>query len=157
MHITRFLLIAIFLFSLVERTFGSKVDTRVDATNIKTLPFFVRAEKTHSGREMVFTVIAGRSLSSAIAGEGMDFSFQTATLSVYDGRHFISSCSVAGEKVPAGMEHVTPSFLQSGVLFEFTVSRNYLTSSKFEVWYVSGRHPAINAYTFMLKSFVDAK
>ena len=156
MGITRFIFIAAFLLSPLGKVFGSMVIAPVDATNIQTMPFVVRAEKTDYGQKIHFRVIAGRKLSNGNGGEVMDFSFEGATLSVYDGTNFISSCSVAGQKVPADMQRVTASLAESGILFEFAVSTNYLTSSRFEVAYVSGRHPAIADYRFMLKSFVDA-
>ena len=156
MRIIRFIFIAAFLLSPAGQVFGSMVVTPIDATNIQTMPFVVRAERTDYGQKILFKVIAGRNLPNGSGGEVMDFSFESATLSVYDGTNFISSCSVAGKKVPADMPHVTASLAERGILFEFTVSTNYLTSSRFEVAYVSGRHPAIMDYTFMLKSFVHA-
>jgi hypothetical protein len=41
-----------------------------------------------------------------------------------------------------------------GVLFEFTVSTNYLASVQFEIGYGSSLHPAIDNYRFALQTFV---
>src|SRR5258708_7268391 len=115
MRITRFIFMAAFLLSPAWRIFGSMVITPVNATNIQTMPFVVRAEKSDYGQKILFRVIAGRNLPNGSGGEVMDFSFESATLSAYDGTNFISSCSVAGKKVPADM-HVTASLTESGTL-----------------------------------------
>ena len=54
------------------------------------------------------------------------------------------------------MQGVKAPLADKGVLFEFTVSTNYLTSVQFEIGYGSALHPAIDNYRFALQTFVPA-
>ncbi len=130
MRIIQFIFIALILFNQAWQVFGSMVITPVDATNIQTMPFVVTAEPTDGGKKIVFRVIAGRKLNES-KGEVMDLSFESATLSAYDGTNFVASCGVAGAKVPADMQHVPTPLAQDGV--GISVHREQELSDLFQI------------------------
>ena len=156
MRMTRFIFITTFLLT-VNRAFGLFVVLDVDVTNINTMPFAVRAERTNNDKDILFRVIVARHLPDQAGGEAMKFSFESATLAAYDGTNFISSGSVTGKSVPSDMQGVGSDLAKEGIMFEFVVSTNHLTSSILDVSYVSGRHPEIADYRFRLKTFIHGK
>ncbi len=149
-------MVATLLFTAI-RVFGSLVVTEVDATNIQTMPFVISVKPTDHGKRMLFRVVAARHLPDQTGGAAMDFSFESATLSAYEGTNFISSCSVSCGSVPSDMQRSGSVLAKSGIMFEFIVSTNCLTSSRFEIAYVSGRYPAIAAYRFRLETFIHGR
>lgn len=149
-------LAAVILLNPAYRVLGSMVILSVDSTNIQTLPFVVKTEEADYGRKILFRVIADPKGAPYAPEDNMHFSLGRASLSVYDGTNCISSCSVAGQKVPSNMRDVKPPLADKGVLFEFTVGTNYLRSVEFEIGYGSTLHPAIDNYRFALQTFVPA-
>ena len=138
------------------RVWGSMVVISVDSTNIQSLPFVVKTHPADSGTSISFRIIADPKGPPYAADDNMHFSLVGASLSVYDGSNCVSSCRIAGEKVPSNMDGVKAPLADKGVLFEFTVATNHLASVQFEIGYVSALHPAIDNYRFALPTFVPA-
>jgi hypothetical protein len=149
-------LAAVILFNSAYRVLGSMVTISVDSTNIQTLPFVIKTEKIDYGKQIRFSVVADPKGAPYAPDDNMHFSLGGASLSVYDGTNCISSCSVAGQKVPSNMRDVKPPLADKGVLFEFAVGTNYLHSVEFEIGYGSALHPAIDNYRFALQTFVPS-
>jgi hypothetical protein len=136
------------------------VEISVDASSIKSVPFVVYSENADYGKMIIFNIIADPKSGPFSPGDNMHFHLDGASLSVHDGTDFISLCSVTGGKLPSNMQDWLKVPLaekgiafEKGVLFEFTVSPNHLTSVTFEVGYASGLHPALKGYLFDLKTF----
>jgi hypothetical protein len=125
-------------------------------STIQTLPFVVKTEKIDYGKQILFRVVADPKGAPYAPDDNMHFSLGGASLSVYDGTNCISSCSVAGQKVPSNMRDMKPPLADKGVLFEFTVGTNYLRSVEFEIGYGSALHPTIDNYRFALQTFAPA-
>jgi membrane-associated protease RseP (regulator of RpoE activity) len=161
MRIFRFLFIAFALLQLSSRVWADMEEFPVDPASIKSMPFVVVVENADYGNMILFRIIADPKGIASGAGEDMKFQLDGASLTVHQGADFISSCCVAGQKLPENMqeEWKVPlaekkiAFAQ-GVLFEFTVSPKHLDAATFEIGYASGSHPALNNYHFELKSFV---
>jgi hypothetical protein len=146
-------LAAIILLNPAYRVWGSMVVISVNSTNIQTMPFVLKAEPVDYGKKILFRIIANPKGSPYAPDDNMHFSLAGASLTVYAGSNFISSCSVTGQKVPSNMQGVKEPLADKGVLYEFTVSTNYLPSVEFEIGYVSALHPAIDNYRFALQKF----
>jgi len=139
------------------RVWGSMVVISVDSTNIQSMPFIVRTDTSgnaSSEKSINFYVIADPKGPPYAPDDNMHFSLRGASLSIYDGTNFISSCSVAGGNVPEFMRDVKIPFAKKGVFFSFQVGTNHLDSADFEIGYGSDLHPAIDSYRFALRTFV---
>lgn len=150
----------LFLCALAGQAWGSMVVIKVDATNIHTMPFVVRTDRSGNALyngTMNFSVIANPKGPPYGPADNMHFSLNGAYLSVYGGTNLnsdlVSSCTIAGGKVPRFMRDVKSPLVKNGVFYSFEVSLNRLDSVTFEIWYISDLHPAIQAYRFALRSF----
>lgn len=148
--------VAAMLVGPAGRVWGSMVVISVDSTNIQSLPFAVKTGPADAGKSILFRIIAAPKGPPYAADDNMHFSLAGASLSVYDGSTCVSSCSIAGQKVPSNMDDVKAPLADKGVLFEFAVDTNHLASVRFEIGYVSALHPAIDNYRFALPTFVPA-
>ena len=145
------------LFNPAYRVWGSMVVISVDSTNIQSMPFVVRTDTSGNAsyeKSINFYVIADPKGHPYTPGDNMHFSLDGANLSIYDGTNLVSSCSVAGGKVPSFMQDVNAPFMTNGVFYSFEVGTNHLDSANFEICYGSGIHPAIDCYRFALRTFV---
>ena len=150
-------LAAIILVSPAFRVCGSMVVISVDSTNIQSMPFAVRTDTSGNAsfdKSINFYVIADPKGPPYTPGDNMHFSLGGANLSIYDGTNLVSSCSVAGGKVPSFMQDVNAPFMTKGVFYSFEMGTNHLESANFEICYGSGIHPAIDCYRFALRTFV---
>lgn len=155
-------IVAILALNHASRVLGSMVVIMVDAANIQTMPFIVRTDRSGNAAEdksINFYVIADPKGHPYQSDDHMHWQLGGARLTIYDGTNFVlsntvSSCSIAGEKVPSFMQDVKSPLAKKGVFYSFEASTNHLASADFEICYGSHLHPAVNCYRFALQPFV---
>ena len=155
MHSSRLIVLAAIVLNLASNVFGSLDVTLVDAANIGTMPFIIRTSDADSDKSLFFSVIAA-------PRDRLGFSLGSADFAIYNGTNFtssnfIASSSIAAKTIPSNMQDVKESLVKNGVLYEFEVSTNNLTSADFEIGYVSDSMPAQMNYRFALQTFFHRK
>ena len=148
MRATKFILIACLVLTASSRVFAVSTIIQATTTNIKTVPFVISVRD--EGTNKLFRVVVNPKGAGDGIGKGTTLS---AYLDVFDGTNHIASRFIEAGK----LSDAKAPLANTGVLYEFAVSTNYLDASKFSITYQLNDYPAFVGYWFYLKDFSNAK